>query len=727
MKYKTVLLTLSLFVTTILVSQNKAFTLEKIWRGTFRTEGLEDLHSMKDGKRYSVFNFDRETRSTSVDIYSYKTQKKIETVVSSKGLLQLNYFTDYVFSQDEHKLLLATEGESIYRYSSRALYFVYDRKTKAITRVSEEKIQEPTFSPDGTKVAYVLENNIYIFDIKTKTTAQITFDGKKNEIINGITDWVYEEEFAFVRAFKWNATGTKIAFIRFDETKVPEYKMTIYGNGLYPTQDAFKYPKAGETNANVSLHLFDIKENVIKDLNVSKAYTDFYIPRFMWTGKADILSVQMLNREQNTLDLWFLDTNTRTSKLVLAETDKAYVEVTDNLTFLDDNSFIWTSEKDGFNHIYHYSENGILKNQITKGNWEVTDFYGYSEKTNTIFYQSTEQGSIYRNVFSINLNGREKKQLSSKTGTNEADFSADYSLFINTFSSTTTPPEFTLNSSKTGALIKVIKDNSGLSTKLSGYNMVKKELSTIDVNGNALNMWMLKPPNFDASKSYPMLMYQYSGPGSQQVADAWHSVNDYWFQLLAQQGYIVTCVDGRGTGYKGAEFKKITQGNLGAYEVEDQIEAAKQLGSLPYVNSNKIGIWGWSYGGFMSANCLFKANDTFKMAIAVAPVSSWRFYDTIYTERYLGKPQDNPKGYDDNSPIEHVEKLKGDFLVVHGSADDNVHLQNTIRLTEALIQANKDFDWLIYPDKNHGIYGGNTRLHLYKKMTNFIHETLGQD
>ncbi len=413
------------------------------------------------------------------------------------------------------------------------------------------------------------------------------------------------------------------------------------------------------------------------------------------------------------------------SNLVLAETDKAYVDVTFNLTFLEDDSFIWTSEKDGYNHIYHYKKDGELINQVTNGEWEVTNYYGFDQDSNTIFYQSVENGSINRDIYSIKLNGKNKKRLSGQDGTNSASFSADFTYFINTHSSATSPQEYTLNDSKSGQLIKSIKDNDKLAEKVTEYKTSKKEFSTISVNGNELNMWMIKPADFDENKEYPLFMYQYSGPGSQQVANRWNGANDYWYQHLAQQGYIVVCVDGRGTGFKGANFKKVTQNELGKYEVEDQIAAAKKLGALSYIDASRIGIWGWSYGGFMSSNALFKGNDVFKMAIAVAPVTSWRFYDTIYTERYMTTPQENASGYDENSPINHVDKLKGDFLLIHGSGDDNVHLQNTMRMVEALVQANKQFDWMIYPDKNHGIYGGNTRLHLYNKMTNFIHETLG--
>lgn len=725
MKYLKFSFQICLFISTILSAQTKEITLEEIWNGSFRTERMDVLHSMVNGQQYSVLNFNRNTRTTSIDIYDYKTLNKIKTIINSSDIEELDYFTDYTFSKDETKVLLATNEESIYRRSTLGNYYVYDVENVSLTMVSDDKIQEPTFSPDGLKIAYGFNNNLYVKDLKSEKITQITFDGEQNKIINGITDWVYEEEFAFVRAFDWNTDSNKIGFIRFDETHVPEFSMDVYGKGLYQTQQVFKYPKAGEANSLVSLHIYNLESNSVNQVKVSKTYNDFYIPRIEWTNDADVLSAHYMNRHQNELDLWMINAKTNTSNLVLSETDEAYIDVTDNLTFLKDNSFIWTSEKDGYNHIYHYSKDGDLINQITKGNWEVTNYYGYDEKKNTIFYQSVENGSIHRDVYSIKLNGRNKRRLSKSTGTNAAAFSADFSYYINTFSSATTPPEYSLNSAASGNLIKSIKDNDVLSQNVSEYKTSKKEFSTIHVNGNDLNMWLIKPVNFDATKEYPLFMYQYSGPGSQQVANRWNSSNDYWFQHLAQQGYIIACVDGRGTGFKGAAFKKITQKELGKYEVEDQIEAAKQLGELPYIDASRIGIWGWSYGGFMSSNCLFKGNDVFKMAIAVAPVTSWRFYDTIYTERYMTTPQENPSGYDENSPINHVDKLKGDFLLVHGSADDNVHLQNTMRLVEALIQADKEFDWAVYPDKNHGIYGGNTRLHLYKKMTNFINEKLG--
>lgn len=723
MKFYRIALTFFWIGTLSVFAQTKQITLEEIYDGTFSQQRMESLRSLQNGTEYILVNQDRQKGTSSIDVYDYKSGEKKSTLLNSSDLDEIKRIQGYQLSDDEKKILLGSQTEQIFRRSSRGIYYVYDTTSKTLKKISDNKIQEPTFSPDGNKVAYVFDNNIYIKDLTTGNETQVTNDGKKNEIINGVTDWVYEEEFGFVRAFDWNAAGDHLAFLRFDEVNVPEFSMDMFGEDLYPTATTFKYPKAGEENAKISLHLYHLDDKNTTEVDLGK-YEDFYIPRIKWTNDPSILSAQVLNRHQNNLDLLFINAKNSEVKRVLQETDKAYVDITDNLTFLNDNSFIWTSEKNGYNHIYHYDKNGKLLNQVTKGNWEVTDYYGFEPKSKTIFFQSTENGSVNRDVYSIRTNGKNKKRLTNREGTNRADFSADFTYFINTFTNTSTPNEFTLHDAKTGKLVRKIKDNQELLKKSEAYGFSPKELSTIQVNGNELNMWMIKPANFDENKQYPLLMFQYSGPGSQSVSNTYFGSNDYWYQLLANEGYIVATVDGRGTGYKGAAFKKVTQNELGKYELEDQIDAAKLLGSYNYIDKDRIGIWGWSYGGFMSSNAILKGNDVFSMAIAVAPVSSWRFYDTIYTERYMTTPQENPTGYDENSPINHVEKLKGDYLLVHGSGDDNVHVQNTMRLIEALVQANKQFDWAIYPDKSHGISGGNTRLHLYTKMTNFIKEKL---
>ncbi|MDG1226982.1 MAG: S9 family peptidase [Polaribacter sp.] len=703
-------------------SQTKEITIEEIWNGTFYAERMNSLNSM-NGDFYAVLNYDRKTRTVSLDKYSYKTLEKVETIVNSGDLEGLNSFSSYSFNNDETKLILGTNFEGIYRYSEKGTYYAYDIASQKVTLI-DEKIQEPVFSPDNRNVAYAKDNNIFIKNLSSNKITQVTNDGKKNHVINGITDWVYEEEFAFVRAFEWNSTGDYLAFLRFDETEVPTFSMDIVGKDLYPEQQVFKYPKAGEKNADVTLHMYTLSSKNTKKISLG----DYeYIPRIKWSNDADILVATTLNRHQNSLKLHKVDALKSSATLLLNETDKAYIDITDNLTFLADNSFIWTSEKDGYNHIYHYNFSGKLINQITKGNWEVTNYYGFNETKKTIYYQSVENGSINRGVYSIGLNGKNKKLLSNSDGQNTAAFSKNLNYFINTYSSAETPPIYSLFSGK-GKLLRVIKDNARLKKEIAEYKMSPKEFSTININGNDLNMWMLKPLDFDENKKYPLLMFQYSGPGSQQVSNTWNGANDYWHNMLAQKGIIVVCVDGRGTGFKGAQFKKITQKELGKFEVEDQISAAKKLAELSYIDNKNIGIWGWSYGGFMSTNCILKGNDIFTTAIAVAPVTSWRFYDSVYTERYMQTPQENASGYDENSPINHADKLKGKYLLVHGTGDDNVHVQNSFRMINSLIEANKQFDMFIVPDRTHGIYRGrNTRLNLFTKMTNFIEENLNNE
>ncbi|MDM9631516.1 S9 family peptidase [Robiginitalea aurantiaca] len=705
----------------VLVGQQKKITLEDIWGGAFSTERMEVLRSMNDGQHYLVLNADRQQNISSIDKFEYRTQEKVGTLVRTDAGKNIPFFTSYTFSKDESKVLLATEVEPIYRRSRLGIYYIYDLSSGAILKVSDQKIQEPTLSPGGDQVAYVMENNLYMLNLASGERKQLTMDGSQNDIINGVTDWVYEEEFSFVRAFDWNSDGDKIAFLRFDEREVPEFSMDVYGQDLYPAPHVFKYPKAGEANAKVSLHIYDAKTGSTREVALGNPH---YIPRIQWMNHPDHLSVQTLNRHQDRLVLHKVNTLSLEVTTLLEETDAAYVDVTDNLTFLPDDRFIWTSERDGFNHIYLYDSARGKQQQLTSGPWEVTSYYGYDARKGRIFYQSSEQGSINRDIYSISDKGSSKRRLSSGTGTNQAAFSADFSYFINTFSNVDTPPVYTLHKASDGKLVKELKNNQVLLERVKGYEMAPKEFSTLSVNGNDLNMWMIKPADFDPSKKYPLLMFQYSGPGSQQVANRWFGANDYWHQMLASEGYIIACVDGRGTGLKGRDFKKVTQLELGKFEVEDQIAAARQLSTRPYIDESRTGIWGWSYGGFMSSNCILKGNEVFEMAIAVAPVTSWRFYDTIYTERYMHTPQENASGYDENSPLNFADQLKGKFLLVHGSADDNVHVQNTMRMIEALVQANKPFEWAVYPDRNHGIYGGNTRLHLYNKMTQFVLDNL---
>jgi len=580
-------------------------------------------------------------------------------------------------------------------------------------------------SPDNTKVAFVKDNNLYYTTLATNITTQVTQDGENNKIINGAADWVYEEEFSMAQAFSWSPDGNKLAFIRFDEREVPEFNMQIWGD-LYPEDYVFKYPKAGEKNSEVSIHVYQLDENNTTKMDAGEE-TDIYLPRIYWTGDGNTLAFLRLNRLQNQLDLFHANSRTGASNIVLTETAETYVDMdyNDNLHYLKGNKgFIRTSEKDGFKHIYHHDINGKELRQITSGSWEVTELVGVDERSNKIYFTSTERSPLERHLYVVNLNGKNKQILTPAIGTNRANMSKDFKYFINYHSTASSPVHVTLNHAS-GKEIKVLEDNKELKERIAGLSISEKEFFQFaTVDGTMLNAYMIKPADFDESKQYPTLMYVYGGPGSQNVTNAWGGIRDFWHHHLASQGYIVVCVDNRGTGARGRDFKHVTYANLGKHETDDQIAGAKYLGNLAYVDKDRIGIWGWSYGGYMSSLALMLGNDVFKTAIAVAPVTTWRYYDTIYTERYLQTPQLNASGYDDNSPITHVDKLKGNYLLIHGTGDDNVHFQNSVDLVDALIKADKQFDTFYYPNRSHGISGGNTSWHLYNMMTDFIKEKL---
>ncbi|MCK4663576.1 MAG: S9 family peptidase [Bacteroidales bacterium] len=712
----TTLIILVLF-SLILFSQenNKKITLENIFKEhTFSSKYVYGLRSMNNGMYYTT-----NEKGTQIVKYSYKTGKIAEVIFDNeKNDNELfKSFYNYEFSNDEQKILLTADLEYIYRHSYTASYYIYNIKSKTIEPLSENgKQQLATFSPDGLKIAFVRDNNLFIKYLTGGEEIQITSDGEHNKIINGAPDWVYEEEFSFSKGFRWSVDGSKLAFYKFDESNVKQYNLTYYG-GLYPELYLYKYPKAGEDNSVVSIHIYNLKDKKIKNIDIGEE-ADQYIPRIKWTKNTDILSIYRMNRLQNKLEILLADANSGKSNVVYTEENKYYIEINDDLTFLEDKKhFVISSIQDGYNHIYLYDIEGNLIKQVTKGSWNVTSFLGYDNEI--IYYISTENSPLQHDVYAIGINGLNKRKLSEKSGTNNAVFSKTYSYYINYFSDVNTPYYITLHNTK-GKLIRVLEDNIELKNTINEYGFSKKEFFSFKTSENVeLNGWIIKPLNFDENKKYPLFMYVYGGPGSQSVRDMWGR-RDAWYQLLAQKGYIIVCVDGRGTKGKSEDFEKSTYKQLGKYETIDQIEAAKYLGSKPYIDETRIGIFGWSYGGYMSSLCLMKGADVFKMAIAVAPVTNWRYYDNIYTERYMRTPQENADGYDDNSPINHVEKLIGKFLLVHGTADDNVHYQNSIELTTKLIEANKQFEMMFYPNKNHFINGGNTDIHLYTKMTEFI-------
>ena len=703
-------------------AQKINISLDKLWNGEFSPKRLESIRSMKNRSHYTVLEQNEENNSSKIVRYTYSDPQKKEILVNSQDFSFLENLTDYMFSKNESKLLLETQVDPIYRRSKQGIYWVFDTNTKEVIKVAEEKIQEPLLSPDATKVAYVFRRNLFIKFLESGITRQITFDGDF-QTLNGISDWVYEEEFGFVRAFDWQEDSDHIAYMRFDESDVPLFSMDIFGNDTYPFPYMFRYPKAGEENAEIDLYYYEVSTGNRERIEFTNE-KPYYVPRMKFAAGEHSLLLQTTNRHQNHLILWRWDTQTKSMKLLLEEKDKAYVSVHDDLTVLPDASFLWTSERDGYKHIYHYSSNGELIRQLTQGPWEVTEVYTYNPKMREVYYQSVEGSSIDRGIFAVSITGISKRVLQPTKGTNGATFSKDGSFYIHSYSDEITPPVYTLYETNKNKALRELLNNKELKKELEAFDLPFREFSTLDINGESLNMWMIKPKDFDPTKKYPILLFQYSGPGSQQVSNRWGDERLLWHKGLTQSGYIIACIDGRGTGFKGANFKKLTYLNLVKYESIDQIDAAKSLGELPYIDSSRIGIWGWSFGGHMAAHCLLTGNNIFSMAIAVAPVTNWRFYDTIYTERFMRTPQENPQGYDLNSPLNYADQLKGKFLIIHGSADDNVHVQNTMRMVEALIQENKQFEWMIYPDKNHGIYGGNTRKHLYTKMTTFIKENL---
>jgi len=705
-------------------AQTKPITVEDIWKDyTFYARSVPGFNFQKDGRHYTRKEEDKVVQ------YDLLTGAKTKVLLDAKTLSSTGDFDQtfnrYSFSNNEGKMLLSSNLESIYRHSTKGNFYVLDRKSKELSPLGrKEKMSLATFSPDERKVAFVRDNNLFSKDLESKETRQITSDGKVNEIINGMADWVYEEEFGKTKAFAWSPNGDQLAFVRYDETEVKEFIMTIHNDDAYPEYQKFKYPKVGEENSKVSVHVFNFSTGKVVKMDLGEM-NDQYVPRIKWTHDNHGLVVFKMNRHQNKLKLLLADSRTGETKTLLEEANDYYIDITDDLKFLKDKKyFVWTSEKSGFNHIYLYDMTGKLVRQITNGNYDVTRLYGVDEVNKMVYFQAAEQSPLERQIYSVDMDGKNKKNLTPASGTNSAQFSSTFDYFVNTFSTANTPPTFTVYD-RSGKEIRVIEDNKKLIKVQGDYGTQEVVFSKIkNAAGDELNAWTVKPPNFDPSKKYPVFMYVYGGPGSQTVKNSYGGNNYWWFQMLAQKGYIVVSVDNRGTGARGEKFKKMTYQQLGKFETEDQIAVAKYLASQSYVDGDRIGIFGWSYGGYMSSLAILKGNDVFKTAIAVAPVTNWKWYDTIYTERYMRTDDENPEGYKENSPVYFADQLKGNYLLVHGNADDNVHFQNSAEMANALIKANKQFDTYFYPNRNHGIFGNNARLHLYTKMTNFLLEKL---
>lgn len=716
------------FSANLTIYAQKELTLEKIWAsGEFAPEYVWGFQSMKDGEHYVL----QEEQGNHLILarYHFKTGKKTDEILSAQWYKQYPHleFEEVTFNHDETRLLLSFASDKLYRHSSVQHYYIADLLSQSLSFLSDTslgKIRLAEFSPDGKKVAFVRNNNLYLKDLENGEEKAITRDGKLNEIINGAPDWVYEEELSLVKAFEWSADSRYIAFLRFDESMVKEFSFDRYGT-LYPTPYRFKYPKAGEKNSVVSCHIYDLQSGKIKTVDVGNE-TDIYLPRIKWAGNTDFLCIIRLNRHQNQAD--FLLANAThpndyvPSSVIYTEMSDTFIEETyDNLTFLPDGqSFIWNSEKTGYNHLYHISVKDGKAKPITTGPWDVIEFIGFDEKKQTLYYTSSEASPMEKHLYKIHLNGTQKKQLTHRAGYNEVMASQHYRYFTIIHSDANTPYYIYL-ADQNGKQLRILTDNTRLKNTLSQYLLSKKEFFTVkNREGIELNGWMIKPPHFNPQNKYPVFMYVYGGPGHNTVLNQWTGHEYLWHQFLAQKGFIVISVDNRGTQYRGRAFKNATYMNLGKLESEDQIDVARYLQTLPYVDATRIIIEGWSFGGYLSSLCLLKAPDIFAAAIAIAPVTNWRFYDTIYTERFMRTPEENPDGYDKNSPIHYVQNLKGKYLLIHGTADDNVHFQNAVEMAKALIHHNKQFEFFMYPDKNHGIYGGYTRLHLYTKIYHFL-------
>ncbi len=703
---------------------NKKLELSDIFKFyKFYPAGIENLVSMEDGEHYTLLSENKR-----IEKYNYQTGAYESTILDISKITNppVKEIQGFTFGPRERNILLVSNKQSIYRHSFVADYYVFNIDRNDIQPLSTGgKQQLATFSPDGTKIAFVRDNNLFWVDLKSKKEHQLTEDGEKNKIINGAPDWVYEEEFGFNKAFVWSVDSKKIAYYRFDESHVKQFNMTIY-NDLYPEWYRFKYPKAGERNSIVQIFVADLETGKKEEMDIGEE-TDQYIPRIKWTTDPEILSIIRLNRLQN--HVWVLHANASSgeSKVVYEEKEEKYVsEVSDEMiTYLDNGEeFLIISERNDWYSIYLYNFQTFEIKQITESGYDIHSLLGFDQKTGTIYYSSHERGPKYLDTYSIRKDGKKKKRLTSQAGWNSTNFSRGFTYFTNQYSNINTPPVISLHK-KNGSLIRVLEANSALKQRMDEYGFAEVDFFEFKTKDMVkLEGYMLKPADFDPAKKYPLFMYVYGGPESQIVKDGFLTSRGAWFQYLVQKGYVVACVDNRGTNARGEDFRKATYMQLGKLETIDQIAAARYLGNLPYINKDRIGIFGWSYGGYMSLLSLFKGSEIFSMAISVAPVTNWRFYDTIYTERFMRTPQENPEGYDENSPIFFVDRMKGKLLLIHGMGDDNVHFQNSAELTKALVDADKQFDMQFYPNKNHGIYGGNTTYHLYNKMSDFIEENL---
>ena len=722
---KTFLLTL-LTLLTFTAAKAQEFSLPEVWASpNFFPRGVSGMKHLSDGQHYTRLISSEDKQHTAIVRYQYESEKAVDTLFTTRSLGGQAFPVEgYELSKSLNFILLKTDVTPIYRHSEKAKVYVLNRETQEILPLQEAAaVMYPTFAPDEQKVAYVYENNLFILDLKTKQVRQVTHDGEENHILNGRSDWVYEEEFKLVRAYEWSPESNHLAYIRFDESGVKEYQLKVYQNNNYPDLYTYKYPKVGEDNSQVGLHVYSLKANQTTEVDLGDE-TDFYLPRIKWTQSGNVLTYQYMNRLQNELQLFAYNVKDRKQQLLLKEESKYYVDVHDNLHFLADGRFLWTSEKDGFNHLYLHEADGKQARQLTQGEWDLHSLDFLDEKGEKVYYTASEKSPMDRHVYEVDFEGKKKLFSPKKSGTYKVTFSKNGDYYFLNHEDANKPATIEIHQ-RDGNFSKVLEDNAALIKRMEDKGFVEKEFFEIETEeGVTLNAWMMKPPNFKKRNEYPVLMTVYGGPGSQTVLNSFGSLNYVYHQYLVAKGYIVVSVDNRGTGARGEEFKKMTYLRLGELETKDQLEAARYLANEKYVDEDRIGIFGWSYGGYMSLLSLMQGNDIIKTAVAVAPVTDWRFYDNIYTERYMQTPESNEKGYQQSAVMPYVKNLKGNLLLVHGTFDDNVHPQHSMELINEMVRQNKRFDSEFYPNKNHGIYGGLTRLHLFDRITRFLDENL---
>lgn len=706
----------------VLPLQAQNYTLKDLVEGRFSARGVKSMISSADGMHYYQMN----SENTAVIKFAYATGNAVDTLFNTREARECTFdtFQGFLVSPDENRVIVYRDREQIYRHSFKATYYYHDVRRNLVRKLTENPSKQmiPVFSPDGKMLAYVIDNNIWLAKFDFDTESQVTKDGEFNKIINGATDWVYEEEFATTRLMEFSPDNKLLAFVRSDESQVRQYQFQTFDQELYPDFYTYKYPKPGEKNSSVELRVFDIDARTTRKMDVPLD-ADGYIPRITFTHNAGELVAMTLNRNQNQFDMYFVNPRTTLAKLILREENKYYVdsELLNTIHFLP-NRFTYISEKDGFSHIYIYGYTGTLQKQLTTGQFDVTNLLAVDPQTNTIFYEAADESPLRRNIYKVNIDKGQPQKLSAKPGSYRATFSKNGKFYLSEFSDSNTPAVITLHDA-TGKELRVLEDNQRAADQVASAKLPKREFITVPAADGItkLNGWIIKPNNFNASRKYPVVMIQYSGPNSQQVLDR-YSID--WHYALANEGFVVVSVDGRGTGARGEEFRKQTYMNLGVMESDDQAAAARYLGTLPYVDGNRIGIWGWSYGGYNVLMSMSRSNGIFKAGVAIAPVTDWRFYDTIYTERFMRTPQQNTSGYAAGSAIALASQLQGRLLLIHGTTDDNVHFQNAIEYSRALIAAGKHFDMFYFPDKNHFISGGNSRLYLYEKVIDFYKKNL---